>query len=155
MKQALSILAFLYIASTSFTMAQTGTCTTTENGIMSGENGEIFQAELLNYKVNESALSKTNFNGISLKVVLGNWCEDSQREVPRLMKMLGTLPMSNVPVTYYLVNREKYCADPEVQKLDVKFVPAIIIYRNDKELGRIIETPEGSLEAHIVKIVGE
>lgn len=154
MKQVLSLIAFLLIISAPHIMAQTGECTTTEKGIMNGENGEIFQTELMNYKVNEAILAKTDFKGVSLKVVLGNWCEDSQREVPRLMKMLGSFPMSSVPVTYYLVNREKYCADPEVQKLEVKFVPAIIIYRDGKELGRIIETPEGSLEANVVKIVG-
>lgn len=135
-------------------MAQTGECNIKPKEILAGENGDLFQKEWDAYKVNEAALANVNFKDISLKVVLGNWCEDSQREVPRLMKILELPALKKVSADYYLVNREKFCADPDVQKLEVKYVPAIIFYRDGKEIGRIIETPEGSLEANMVKIVG-
>jgi len=153
MKQMILLTSLAITLTFSTTMAQTGTCTTDAKGILNGENGDIFKTELNAYKVNEEALSKINFTGISIKVVLGNWCEDSQREVPRLIKILETAPLKNVPVTYYLVDREKFCPDPEVQKLEAKYVPAIIFYRNGKEIGRIVETPEGSLEVNMGKIL--
>lgn len=136
-------------------MAQTVACTTTEKDILSGENGEIFKAEKEKYQANLDEISKGNYKGVSIKVVLGNWCEDSQREVPRLMQILNTKYTSKIPVEYFLVDHDKNCADPEVQKLEVKYVPAIIFYRNGKELGRIVEAPKKSLEGDMVKIVGE
>lgn len=154
MKQILSLAAVVFVLS-SHSMAQTGTCTTTQKDILSGENGDIFKTELTNYQANTEELSKVNFKDVSLKVVLGNWCEDSQREVPRLMKILDSKYASSVPVSYYLVNREKYCADPEVQKLDVKFVPAIIVYKNGKEVGRIVETPQATLEKDLAHILAQ
>jgi len=136
-------------------MAQTGECNIKPKEILSGENGDLFQKEFDAYKVNESALSKVDFKGLSLKVVLGNWCEDSQREVPRLIKILELPQLEKVSTNYYLVDREKFCADPAVQKLEVKYVPAIIFYRDGNEIGRIIEIPEGSLEGNIAKIINQ
>jgi thiol-disulfide isomerase/thioredoxin len=155
MKQVLFFTAFLSTIFTTHTMAQTGECNTKPKEILAGENGDLFQKELDTYKVNETALANIDFKDISLKVVLGNWCEDSQREVPRLIKILELPQLEKVSTHYYLVNREKFCADPAVQKLEVKYVPAIIFYRNGKEIGRIIETPEGSLEGNIAKIVNQ
>lgn len=153
MKQ-IALLTGVFLTLVTFTtMAQTQTCETDAKGILSGPNGELFQTEYNAYTADATTLSKANFDGVSLKVVLGNWCSDSQREVPRLMKILETPALKNVSTNYYLVNEDKFCADPEVQKLDAKYVPAIIFYRHGKELGRIVETPEGSLESHAVKIV--
>ena len=153
MKQVLLLAALSLTFLSPKLMAQTAPCSTDAKGILNGENGEVFQTEYNIYKANAEALSKVNFNDVTIKVVLGNWCEDSQREVPRLLKMLETSTMQNVPVTYYLVDREKYCPDPDVQKLEVKYIPAIIFYRNGKEVGRIVETPQGTLEENTAAIL--
>jgi len=155
MKQVLFFTAFLSTIFTTHMTAQTGECNIKPKEIFAGENGDLFQKEYNEYKVNASALGNTNFNNITLKVVLGNWCEDSQREVPRLIKILELSQLEEVSTNYYLVNREKFCVDPTVQKLEVKYVPAIIFYRNGNEIGRIIETPEGSLEGNIAKIINQ
>ena len=152
MKQVFLLTALSATFSFTPTMAQTGICNTDKKGILNGDNGDVFQTELNAYTVNEETLAKGHFKDVSVKVVLGNWCEDSQREVPRLMKMLETSYMDRVPVSYYLVDREKFCADPEVQQLGVKYIPSLIFYRDGKEIGRIVETPEGSLEENITKI---
>lgn len=153
MKQILSVLLFL-VFSISYSMAQNNTCTTSKQGILSGENSEIFQKEYESYQVDTNTLQQLNLNGLSIKVVLGNWCEDSQREVPRLMKIID-LPLFKVPVSYFLVDRDKYCPDPDVQALQAQYVPAIIFYRNNLEIGRIVELPEGSLEKNIANIIGK
>lgn len=137
----------------SSTMAQTNPCETDAKGILNGPSGEIFQTEYNTYTADAATLATGNFEGVSIKVVLGNWCSDSQREVPRLFKILENPTLKNVAANYYLVNEDKFCPDPEVQKLEANYVPAIIFYRGGKELGRIVETPEGTLEANAVKIV--
>jgi hypothetical protein len=35
----------------------------------------------------------------------------------------------------------------------IERVPTFIVYGDGREIGRIVETPEGSLEEHLVKIL--
>ena len=37
--------------------------------------------------------------------------------------------------------------------LDIELVPTFIFYRNGEELGRIVETPEDTLEKDLAEIV--
>lgn len=152
MKQ-IALLTGICLTLISTGMAQNNTCETDAYGIFSGPHGDLFRAEYDAYTASEATLTQGHFKDVSIKVILGNWCSDSQREVPHLLRMLETAPMKGVPVTFYLVNEDKFCPDPEVQALKANYVPTIIFYRDGKELGRIVETPEGTLESHTVKIV--
>lgn len=40
-----------------------------------------------------------------------------------------------------------------IQDQHIERVPTFIVYADGRELGRIVETPEGSLEEHLVKIL--
>lgn len=136
------------------TNAQNSPCGTTAEEILSGEDGSLFRAEYESYKPDVDLLLKTDFEGTEAKVVLGTWCGDSRREVPRFMKIAESLPQKIYSVTYYLVDREKYCPDPAVQALKVPYVPTFIFFRQGREIGRIVETPEKSLEEDMRHILG-
>ena len=41
----------------------------------------------------------------------------------------------------------------EVEDLDIQFIPTFIFYKNKKEIGRITEIPESTLEGDIEKII--
>lgn len=152
LKNLFSITGLLLLFN-SITMAQS-VCESTAQDILNGKNGEVFQKEYDGYTVNKTLLNSADFLSFSVKVVLGNWCEDSQMQVPRFMKIINEFPQfRQISVNYYLVDEDKQCADPEVQALKFGYVPAFIFYREGKEIGRIIETPEGSMEAHISKII--
>jgi hypothetical protein len=99
-------------------------------------------------------LMDKNKNGISIKIVMGTWCSDSQREIPRLMKILDVwqFPMSNV--TFIGVDEAKHSPVGDYDKLDIQKVPTIILYKNNIEAGRIIEIPATSLEQDMVNILG-
>ena len=51
------------------------------------------------------------------------------------------------------VNREMIGMADEVNGMEINFVPTIIFYRNDEEVGRIIEMPYESLEKDMLEIV--
>lgn len=95
-------------------------------------------------------LVEEQLNNCKIKVVMGTWCSDSRREIPRLFKILDSInyPFSNL--TIIAVNREKVGMENEVEGLNIKLVPTIIIYKNNNEIGRIIETPVQSLEKDLV-----
>ena len=109
------------------------------------------------YQYNTAAvnlLMDMNKTGISIKIVMGTWCSDSRREVPRFMKILDLWQFPLSGVTFIGVDDAKRSPVGDYDKLDIQRVPTIIIYKNNIEAGRIIENPVTSLEQDMVNILG-
>jgi len=108
------------------------------------------------YSVNEK-LIKTIINkekGISIRVVFGPWCGDSKRNVPKFQKIIDISGFNKSKIEYIAVDRNKQGGSYDVSDLDIKRVPTFIFYKNNKEIGRIIENPKfGSIEQDWVNIV--
>ena len=96
---------------------------------------------------------KNKLDDVKIKIVFGTWCSDSRREVPRFLKILDELKFDQNNLTMICVNRDKEADSTEVKDLDILFVPTFIIYRNNAELGRIIEEPKTTLEGDLKKIL--
>jgi hypothetical protein len=92
-------------------------------------------------------------DGISIKIVMGTWCPDSRREVPRFMKILDIWKFPLSAVTFIGVDDAKLSPVGEYTGLGIERVPTFIIYENNIEAGRIIENPSASLERDLVKIL--
>jgi thiol-disulfide isomerase/thioredoxin len=90
-----------------------------------------------------------------ITIVMGTWCSDSRREVPRFYKITDALNLSNENIKLLNVDRKKAGDSVNVDSLDIKSVPTFIIYSNGKEIGRIVETPEETLEKDLAKILLE
>ena len=115
-----------------------------------------FDEEFNSYKINIDdieCISEEDLD-IDLTIIMGTWCSDSRRETPRLIKILDILnyPLNNVK--FINVNRDKKDLNGEIEKLSIEFVPTFIFSRDGKELGRIIEAPEETLEIDSQKIIG-
>lgn len=102
---------------------------------------------------------------VTVTVVLGTWCSDSQREVPRFWKLLDAADPAGLELVMIGVGR----ADaPEAaaweaahgvapgyrERFGIELVPTFIVTEDGVELGRIVETPEVSLEADLAGILG-
>jgi thiol-disulfide isomerase/thioredoxin len=108
------------------------------------------------YNPDEKALSELKSigtGGITIKVVMGTWCPDSRREVPRFMKILDSWQFPAGNVTFIGVDNAKISPVGEYDKLEIHRVPTFIIYQNNIESGRIIENPVTSLEQDMVNIL--
>lgn len=115
-----------------------------------------FTKEYEDYSFNTEALNSLldiNKDGLSVKIVMGTWCPDSRREVPRFMKILDLWQFPAENVTFIGVDRSKSPSVPEYPGLNIERVPTFIIYKNKIEAGRIIETPVTSLEQDLVNIL--
>lgn len=86
-----------------------------------------------------------------LYIFMGTWCEDTHNILPKLYK---TMLMSRCYTNYkmYGVDREKKSKDNEQLQFKVVNVPTIIITKNGEELGRIVETTKGTIEADLLHI---
>jgi hypothetical protein len=92
-------------------------------------------------------------SALTIKIVLGTWCPDSRREVPRFMKILDIWQFPVSKITFIGVDNAKLSPVGEYNSLDIQRVPTFIIYKNNIEAGRIIENPRTSLEQDIVNIL--
>ena len=108
-----------------------------------------------NYKISEvlDDISSDDLRELKITIVLGTWCGDSKREVPRFYKVLDHLSFPEDYVELIFVDRKKQGLENEVEDLKIEFVPTMIFYRNDEELGRIIETPIETLEEDFRSII--
>jgi thiol-disulfide isomerase/thioredoxin len=105
-------------------------------------------------KINEISNILMNRN-IHIISVIGTWCGDTKEQFPVLQKILNNLPISNLSIEYIGVNRDKLAGEVDISALNISFIPAFIFYENSKEIGRIVETPEDTMENHILKILNQ
>jgi len=125
-------------------------------GFTSGMFNDWFQLEYDNYIVDTDVsdqISLDSIDNLEITVVLGTWCSDSRREFPRFYKILEKINFSFDYLTIIAVDRGKNALETNVKELNVELVPTFVFSINGKEIGRIIETPEFSLEKDFKKIV--
>ena len=100
-------------------------------------------------------LAEYDLQNLSFTMVLGTWCPDSRREVPRFYRILDDLGISDDQVKMIGLDRSKSVPGSDISELKVYFVPTFIVYRHSNELGRIIEMPEKSLEEDLLELLNE
>ena len=99
-------------------------------------------------------LKKEKLNSYAITAVLGTWCADSHREVPRFFKILEAVNYPDNKLTIIGVNRKKEAPSGEDGPLNIQRVPTFIITKYGKEIGRIVEYPKsGYLEKDLLEIV--
>ncbi len=91
--------------------------------------------------------------GLKITIAMGTWCSDSKEQVPGFFKLIDELKFDEKNVHIICVDRSKKGIADEAAGLSLEKIPTFIFYKSDKEIGRIIETPEKSLEAHLLSIL--
>jgi thiol-disulfide isomerase/thioredoxin len=119
----------------------------TFKGIISREvlqNDSTFKwyaENLKGYTPNAAAVEalKKNADSIQLLTFMGTWCEDSHNIIPKFYSLLDVAGFSKDRVTLIGVDRNKKTLSHLAEALNVKNVPTIIVLKNGKELGRVVE----------------
>jgi hypothetical protein len=88
-----------------------------------------------------------------VEVILGTWCWDTREHVAPFLRLQRLLGPRALPAKLVGVDRAK--ADPTdiAKRYGVKKVPTFVVLVRGAEVGRIIETPEPSLDAHLAAIL--
>lgn len=90
-----------------------------------------------------------------ITLILGTWCIDSKQQVPRFIKILDMLNYPKENLTIIAVNRKLDDGSDSGLKntYNLKKIPTIIFYsRWGDEIGRIVESPDDTLETDILRI---
>lgn len=145
------ILFLSFIFSTHMMMAQTDEVTgKLEPQQLASHWGELPQKYVPNKAVMAQLKDALKLKSAGVEVILGLWCEDSEMHVPVFMQLADSL---SLPYNLTGINRNKECPFIDCSNWTTPRIPLFIVRSEGKELGRIIETPEGLLEEHLLKII--
>lgn len=115
-----------------------------------------FNEEFDSYQIGEEALIELmnmDLEDIEVLVVMGTWCTDSRREVPRFLKLSQLIGLEQDKVKFIGTDSYKEAPVDDYETLDIERVPTFIFYYKKNELGRIIEYPKASLEKDMLNIL--
>lgn len=107
------------------------------------------------YNLDKETIEKIKplLENTSITVFMGTWCEDSQRDIPHLYKILDSIDYDESQLTLYTVSEDKTTPQEYEKGKNITNVPTIIFYKDGEELGRIVEYPIETLEKDILAIV--
>ena len=116
-----------------------------------------WQALVASYQPDPAALAK--LQGLSrevrIDVFFGTWCSDSMAHVSALFKILDMADIPLLQPRYFAVPEDKAKRKAYFEgRTDIDKLPTFIIIVDGREAGRIVETPQKSMEADLVKILG-
>lgn len=103
--------------------------------------------------LNSTAETDSLTKDLFITIVLGTWCSDSREQVPRFFKVTDQLGFPPERITLIGVDGKKQSDNPDVTPMAIELVPTFIFTRSCKELGRITETPQKSLEEDLLEII--
>ena len=93
------------------------------------------------YTSNSLALSALKQHGDSIQIIafMGTWCEDSHVIIPKFFSLMDAAGFSKERLTLIGVDRSKKTLSHLAEALDVKNVPTLMVMKNGKEIGRVVE----------------
>ncbi|PTX63534.1 thiol-disulfide isomerase/thioredoxin [Kordia periserrulae] len=129
--------------------------TQTREAISSEPYDSWFAPTYATYPVDKETAEKVQplMTDVSVKIFMGTWCEDSQREVPQFYKILDKMNISNDIITLITVDEDKTTPENLEEGLNITNVPTFIFYKDGKEINRIVESPVTSLEKDMLSIL--
>jgi thiol-disulfide isomerase/thioredoxin len=98
-------------------------------------------------------LIKAHVSDLGFMVFAGSWCGDTQKELPAFFKVAQLSNIKENQIQLIMLDRNKISWFMNPKIMGVKHIPCIIVYRKDKEIGRIIETVKVSMEEDLLNII--
>ena len=107
------------------------------------------------YKANTEAVEniQTLSGPYRYIIFMGTWCEDTQILIPQFYALMQQAGIPKSAVLMYGLNRAKKALNQEEVVFEVTRVPTIIVLEQNREIGRITETPSTSVEQDIADMM--
>jgi len=108
------------------------------------------------YQPNPEFLEKLRALGreVRIEVFFGSWCSDSRAHVSAFFKILDLVDSPLLQPAYFGVPEDKEKRPPFFEGRDIAKLPTFIVLVDGREAGRIVETPQETVEEDLVKILG-
>lgn len=94
-------------------------------------------------------------NGVDFLIFAGSWCEDTERELPKIYKLITGAGIFPDKILLYGVDRQKDESSGTAKEYKIEKVPTLVLEVEGEEIGRIVENPKLSWEEDILNILRE
>jgi hypothetical protein len=120
------------------------------------ENNPDWQAVAAAYQPKPDIVDKLRSLGreIRIEIYLGTWCSDSKAHVSEFFKVLEIADTPLIQAVCVGIPEAKDKRAPYYAGRDIERLPTFIVFFDGREMGRIVETPERSVEEDLVRILG-
>jgi hypothetical protein len=96
---------------------------------------------------------KQHLTGINFVIFGGTWCSDTKRELPAFLSIIHQLNFGSNQYEIWMLDIKKKSTHINPKLFNIQYVPTILILKEGKEIGRIIEKPMETLELDLLKII--
>jgi thiol-disulfide isomerase/thioredoxin len=120
------------------------------------ETVPVWRAVMESYQPDAGAVAAIKANAPETKITLlyGTWCPDSKNYVPRLLKALKAAGNDKIQLKLVGIDNQFHEPADAVQPRRITNVPTVIVERDGREIGRIVETPATkSMEEDVAAIL--
>jgi len=113
-----------------------------------------FKAGYDSYKPELPILDSLRYYSKLAKIIAfgGSWCSDTKKLLPAFYKVVEAVGIPSENIILIGVSRRKKSEGRESKHYHIKKVPTFILFFNGKELGRVIEKVDKSIEFDMLKI---
>ncbi len=87
---------------------------------------------------------------ISFVFFNGSWCPDSMQEMPQLYELFEAASITDDRIQLIGLDMDKRDLEGFSEKYSVEYIPTLVILKDKKEIGRIVEHPEGGWERSLL-----
>lgn len=114
-----------------------------------------FKEEYDFYRVPEDWTTdlKNNMDGVTLKLFMGTWCEDTQRELGGMYRLLDALDFDDNTLEMFALSEYKESPEGIEKEYNITNIPTLIFYKNGVEMNRFVELPVETLAIDLKKIL--
>lgn len=125
-----------------------------KEGLLQAPFSDWFQREYETYKPDEKTIwsLKPYAGKWKAVIVMGTWCSDSKTQLPRFFKVIESAGCSPLSLKMLCLDSENKCGNVDLSGLKIEKIPTFIIYKGNKEIGRITETPSINMETDLLNI---
>jgi thiol-disulfide isomerase/thioredoxin len=90
---------------------------------------------------------------VNILIVFGTWCPHCKDWVPKFMKSISNCDNPNLNCSYFGISRKFDQPKKFIQEEKITNLPTVIVQKEGKEIGRIIGTPNVSMEDDLTEIL--
>jgi hypothetical protein len=125
------------------------------NTIRSNTDFPWFKKTYDEYKPDSISLKviQKSISHISIIVFAGTWCSDTHTLLPPFYKVVDNTSIKHSEIRMIWLDRTKKTSDGMTDKFQIINVPTFIILYDGKEIGRIVEIVNESIEKDLVQII--
>jgi len=119
------------------------------------ENDRIFEVYVERY--NPDPLSLDYLELVEEKYIVmvffGSWCRESIKYIHGLVKTILELRNDQIEYSFIGVGEQKKMPGEFLNVFDIEYIPTVVVLKDGKELGRIVEKPQLPIETELVQIL--